>query len=167
MNRKKQQGAVLGGTAEQAGLNDQQEEWIRQLHADAVEQRTPTARAVERQVDTFYWQKLCALRSLARLCWSTAELQKCAIRMLGPNVVPEMLTVVLDEELPAYRRAAAGFLLDLVAPGWRRAIGGITISFVRTAPGTPRSRGKATGVGGRVGHPTPRREARCSARRTS
>jgi hypothetical protein len=77
------------------------------------------------------------------------------------------LTMVLDEELPAYRRAAAAFLLDLIAPGWRRAIGGITISLVRTVPGTPRSRGKATGVGGRVGHSTPRHSARCTARRVS
>jgi len=130
-------------------------------------QGAQTAQLTERQVDTFYWQKLCALRALARLCWSTAELQECAIRTLGPDVVPETLTVVLDEELPAYRRAAAGFLLDLIAPGWRRAIGGITISFVRTVPGTSRSRGKAGGSGGRAVRTAPRREARCSARRAS
>jgi len=167
MNRKKGRAAVPGGTAEAAGITDQQ---VRELQADISADRSsrgPIHPAPERQVDTFYWQKLCALRALARLCWSTAELQECAIRTLGPDVVPETLTVVLDEELPAYRRAAAGFLLDLIAPGWRRAIGGITISFVRTVPGTSRSRGKAGGSGGRAVRTAPRREARCSARRAS
>jgi hypothetical protein len=167
MDKKKRRAAVPGGTAEAAGLTDQREERIRQLHADAVEQGTPTAQAAEGQSDAFYWQRLCALRTLARLCWSTAELQECAIRTLGPDIELKMLVVVLDEELPAYRRVAAAFLLDFIAPGWRREIGGITISFVRTLSGTPRSRGNATGVGGRVGHSTPRHWPRCNARRVS
>ena len=153
--------------AKKTELTDQQEEQIRQLHADAVEQGTPTAQAAEGQSDAFHWQRLCALRALARSCWSAAELQECAIRTLGPGVELEMLAVVVDEELPARRRAAAGFLLDLIAPGWRAEVGGIEIYFERTAPGTHRSHEKASRASGRAVRTTPKRKARCSARRAS
>jgi hypothetical protein len=140
---------------------DQPERRLEQLHTDAVEQGPPD------QSDISYWQRLCALRVLARLCWSTAELQECATRTLGAYAVPEMFVVVVDESLPACRRVAAAFLLDLIAPGWRQAVGGITIEFAHTVPGTPGSPGKTTSAGGRAVRTTPKRKAGCNARRAA
>lgn len=153
--------------AKKTELTEQLEARIRQLHAAAVEQGTPTAQAAEGQSDAFYWQKLCALRALARLCWSTAELKECAIRTLGPDVELELLAVVVNEKLPTHRRVAAAFLLDLIAPGWREEVGGIEIYFERTTPRTPHSRGKEGDTGGRAVRAAPKRKARCSARRAS